>query len=340
MTDVGYDWEAVKVTTDDDYILTTFHILGKTGEARNTTSAGSVLIQHGDQEDGTSWMSNYHNSGNTSFHLQLVDAGYDVWIGNNRGTMYSWGHKTYDAATDNEYWNWTWADMGVYDDRANITAIKAATGEDKIFYIGYSQGTGQMHYGLTHDDNGYYGENLHKIVHMAPCFVMNAPDAMKLYYTETVAKMESKGFYSINGPNWDTELPQICDEFGKVICEYFTHITGSQGQSVKSEQYWIMNGLEDRFQEFEDNWPKTKETDLIDVSKINTVPMGFFIGSRDNVCPRAQAESHISQITAETEIVNVEGEGHMYFASRACDDWFMSRLLDMLVVPSAAEFLQ
>ena len=44
MTDVGYDWEAVKVTTDDEYILTTFHILGKTGEARNTTSAGSVLI--------------------------------------------------------------------------------------------------------------------------------------------------------------------------------------------------------------------------------------------------------------------------------------------------------
>ena len=24
----GYDWEAYKVTTDDHYILTTFHILG------------------------------------------------------------------------------------------------------------------------------------------------------------------------------------------------------------------------------------------------------------------------------------------------------------------------
>ena len=55
MTEVGYDWEAIKVTTEDDYILTTFHILGRTGEARNTTSAGSVLIQHGDQEDSTSW---------------------------------------------------------------------------------------------------------------------------------------------------------------------------------------------------------------------------------------------------------------------------------------------
>ena len=39
----GYDWEAFKVHTDDQYILTTFHILGKTGEARPTESKGSVL---------------------------------------------------------------------------------------------------------------------------------------------------------------------------------------------------------------------------------------------------------------------------------------------------------
>jgi len=32
--------------------------------------------------------------------------------------------------------------MGMYDDTANIAMIKEATGEDKIFYVGYSQGTG------------------------------------------------------------------------------------------------------------------------------------------------------------------------------------------------------
>ncbi len=30
----GYDWEAHKVTTEDDYILTTFHVTGKTGKAK------------------------------------------------------------------------------------------------------------------------------------------------------------------------------------------------------------------------------------------------------------------------------------------------------------------
>ena len=55
MTKMNYDWEPVKVTTDDGYILTTFHILGKTGEERQATQ-GSVLIQHGDQQDGSSWL--------------------------------------------------------------------------------------------------------------------------------------------------------------------------------------------------------------------------------------------------------------------------------------------
>jgi len=45
-----------------------------------------------------------------------------------------------------------------------------------------------MHYSLTHDDDNYFGDALHKIVHLAPCFVFNAPDLMKLYFDHTVAE--------------------------------------------------------------------------------------------------------------------------------------------------------
>ena len=55
MTRFGYDWEAVKVPTEDNYILTTFHILGKTGEPRKVADKGSVLCQHGAAMDGASW---------------------------------------------------------------------------------------------------------------------------------------------------------------------------------------------------------------------------------------------------------------------------------------------
>ena len=50
MDNFGYEWEAFKVHTEDHYILSTFHILGKKGETRvpASQSKGSVLCQHGD----------------------------------------------------------------------------------------------------------------------------------------------------------------------------------------------------------------------------------------------------------------------------------------------------
>ena len=186
MESMGYDWEPMKVTTEDDYILTTFHILGKSDGSTAAPSQGSVLIQHGDLEDGTSWMTNYTNLDQVPFHLLLVDAGYDVYVGSNRGTEYSWDHMTLDSSTDPEYWNWTWAEMGLYDDTANISAIKQKTGEDKIFYIGYSQGTMQMHYGLAHIEDTFYAQNLHKTVSLAPCFIPHVPNWTKDYANATV----------------------------------------------------------------------------------------------------------------------------------------------------------
>ena len=118
----GYDWEAHQVQTDDDYILTTFRVLGKTGEASQADSKGSVLIQHGGYQDGADWLSTFETG--KPFHLQLVDYGYDVWIGNNRGSEYSRGHNKYDATTDNDYWMFTFTEMGLYDTPANISMIK------------------------------------------------------------------------------------------------------------------------------------------------------------------------------------------------------------------------
>ena len=73
--------------------------------------------------------------------LILADRGYDVWMGNNRGTEYSLRNSKGLDSSMQEFWAWSWAEMGIYDDTANINMIKEKTGKDKIFYIGYSQGT-------------------------------------------------------------------------------------------------------------------------------------------------------------------------------------------------------
>lgn len=164
--------------TEDHYILSTFHILGKRGEERvaKSESKGTVLCQHGDLEDGADWMAAFTG---IPFHLLLVDAGYDIWIGNNRGTMYSWDHETLSSKDDNEYWMWTWADMGLYDDIANIKMIKEQAGVEKIFYLGYSQGTAQMFYGLAHMESEFHADNLYRVVQLAPCFYPLIPEEFR-----------------------------------------------------------------------------------------------------------------------------------------------------------------
>ena len=36
-----------------------------------------------------------------------------------------------------EFWDWSWAEMGIYDDVANIKMIKEKSGAEKVFYVGF-----------------------------------------------------------------------------------------------------------------------------------------------------------------------------------------------------------
>lgn len=49
-------------------------------------------------------------------------------------------HDVYEP-TDQEFWAWSWAEMGIYDDVANIKMVKELTGKEKVSYLGISQGT-------------------------------------------------------------------------------------------------------------------------------------------------------------------------------------------------------
>ena len=94
-----------------------------------------------------------------------------MWLGNSRGTEYSREHTELNALEDSEYWLFSFAEMGLYDDPAKIRMIKEKTGADKIFYLGYSQGTTQINYGLAHLEREFYADNLYKVVELAPCYI-------------------------------------------------------------------------------------------------------------------------------------------------------------------------
>lgn len=65
-------------------------------------------------------------------------------MGNNRGCAYSLGHKTLDPNNKDDepiYWNFSFEEMGIYDLPAEIDFILEKTGQEKLSYIGHSQGT-------------------------------------------------------------------------------------------------------------------------------------------------------------------------------------------------------
>lgn len=78
----------------------------------------------------------------------LARAGYDVWMGNNRGNRWSLGHKTLDTK-DKAYWDFDWEDMGVKDTPAVIDFILKETGHEKLSYAGHSEGTTQIMAGAS-----------------------------------------------------------------------------------------------------------------------------------------------------------------------------------------------
>ena len=136
--------------------------------------------------------------------LQLVEAGYDVWIGSNRGTEYSRGHTSL-AGGDPRYWAFSWAEMGIYDDVANIKKVKEVSGARKVFYIGYSQGTTQMFYALAHKnlEEEFFADSLHKFVALAPCTVSAQDVDGEDWYYDNLYKYRDAGIHSIGGPDWE-----------------------------------------------------------------------------------------------------------------------------------------
>lgn len=71
----------------------------------------------------------------------VADRGYDVWIGNARGTQFSRQHLVHNFNKSETYWNFSWHEIGIYDLPAIIDYILLLTNQSALHYVGHSQGT-------------------------------------------------------------------------------------------------------------------------------------------------------------------------------------------------------
>jgi len=128
----GYEGEAYQVITEDGYIIRLHHL-----HPRINTYGYKlpVFLMHSAFSNPLYFL----NSGqNSSLGLFLSDNGYDVYLGNVRGSKFATAHKWLSINSD-DYWRFDFHEMGVYDLPPMIDLALQLSCATKIFYVGHSQ---------------------------------------------------------------------------------------------------------------------------------------------------------------------------------------------------------
>lgn len=133
----GYAAESHSVETSDGFVLKLFRLPYSHKLKNQDKYRPAILLQHGLLSNSDCWL----NSGpDNSLAYNLVDAGYDVWLGNARGNTYS-KKNTKVSVNSPKFWEFSWHEIGVLDIAAMIDYILDETDQDAIHFAGHSQGT-------------------------------------------------------------------------------------------------------------------------------------------------------------------------------------------------------
>ncbi|KAL5117026.1 cholesterol esterase [Pleosporales sp. CAS-2024a] len=144
----GYYCEEHIVQTGDGYLLGLHRLGWKAGEEGSRVNSGSdggikkkvVYLHHGLMMNSEVWVCLTERE--RSLPFELVERGYDVWLGNNRGNKYS-KKSVHAAPTSSAFWNFSMDQFAFHDIPDSIAYILETTHQASLSYIGFSQGTAQ-----------------------------------------------------------------------------------------------------------------------------------------------------------------------------------------------------
>ncbi|KUI73464.1 hypothetical protein VM1G_08832 [Cytospora mali] len=149
----GYRAEEHVVQTKDGYLLGLHRLAWRHGEEDTRVNSGPksvkkrvVYLHHGLLMNSEVWVC--LTDAQRALPFVLVEKGFDVWLGNNRGNKYS--KKSVHAAPNSiEFWNFSIDEFAFHDIPNSIEYILESTGQPSLSYIGFSQGTAQAFAALS-----------------------------------------------------------------------------------------------------------------------------------------------------------------------------------------------
>lgn len=140
----GYAFEEHVILTKDGYLLGLHRLCLKQGEQRNrmgiSTGKPVVYLHHGLLMNSEVWVC--LTDSQRCLPFVLVELGFDVWLGNNRGNKYS-KKSIYHDPNSAKFWNYSIDDFAWHDIPDSIEHILKVTKEESLSYIGFSQGSAQ-----------------------------------------------------------------------------------------------------------------------------------------------------------------------------------------------------
>ncbi|CDW83495.1 ab-hydrolase associated lipase region family protein [Stylonychia lemnae] len=317
ITQNGFLFEEHSVTTQDGYILKMFRIpgfqdpaTGKDFDPKAAEGKPVVLLQHGLEDSADAWV--VHRP-EVAPAFVLARAGYDVWLGNNRGNKYS--DTSFVKKSNYDFWNYGYEEMGDYDLPAMIDYILTLTKNQKLAFIGHSQGTSQMFYALSHNEQ-YFADRVSVFIALGPVMrLSNEQSTLVRLFASNITRAlllttaDTFGVYDLFPANYlqTGSMRIFCDVLPK-MCELFLYLGSDSditvedperlqvylghfpsGTSLRTVNHYgqtIACGEMKRY-----DFGKTinlqkygqAEPPVIEISNIQKVPVAMFVGTKDEL---------------------------------------------------------
>ncbi|XP_073026441.1 triacylglycerol lipase 1 isoform X2 [Primulina eburnea] len=282
---------------------------------------------------GDAW---FMDSPNQSLGFILANRGFDVWVGNVRGTHWSHGHVSL-LEKDKKFWDWSWQELALYDLREMIHYVYSIT-NSKVFVVGHSQGTIMSLAAFTQPDIVKMVEAAALLCPISYLEHITAPFVLRLVKMHLDEAILDIGIHELNFKSeWGTRImDMMCD--GHLDCDdMLTSITGKNccfnssridsylefephPSSSKNLHHLFQMIRKGTFSMYDyGTWKNLMRYNqlkppVFDLSSIpNSLPIWMGYGGNDALADVADVQHTLKELGSKPNVLYLENYGHLDF---------------------------